>query len=273
MNKYITGPYAVLLTPFDGRRVDKRIFREQIKWANDSRISGYVSNGSTGEFVLLSIEEQMQLTEIVAGERSKDKKLVAGACAANYADTLKLCEHAARFGAEASLVCPPYYFKYSMQEREAFYIAVADRSPIPIILYNIPFFTQELETELIYRLLEHKNIIGVKDSSANMKRLMHMAQVYENTPKSILTGTDDILLPALIGGCSGSFTALGVILPNEICELYEAVQKGDINRAKGIQYSLLSSIRRADSETFPKGYKRWMSEVSGMKFKDKEYCK
>lgn len=270
MKKFLTGPFAVLLTPFANDMVDEKVFAKQVEMLNKSGISGYVTNGSTGEFVALSLEEQMHLSGIVAKTKSKDKKLVVSACTACLADTIKLCRHAGEIGADAVLVCPPYYFTYPLAEREKYFMDVADTSPVPVILYNIPFFTQELELSVIYRLFEHKNIMGIKDSSANMKRLSHMAQVMENTDKSILTGTDDILLSALVGGCVGSFTAFASIYPNEICALYKAVEEGDYKKAKEIQYSLLPTLREADKETFPKGYKKLMAKVSGISFNDKE---
>jgi len=168
------------------------------------------------------------------------------------------------------LVCPPYYFKYTAEEREEYFKKVADISPVPVILYNIPFFTQELELSVIYRLFEHPNIIGIKDSSANMKRLEHMVQMTDGTEKCILTGTDDILFPALVGGCVGSFTAFATIYPDEVCSIYDAIENGDYKKAKAVQFSLMSMLREADAETFPKGYKKLMTKVSGMKFLDKE---
>ncbi|MBR2969148.1 MAG: dihydrodipicolinate synthase family protein [Clostridia bacterium] len=270
MKKFLTGPFTVLLTPFSGDKVDMATYEKQILSLNESDISGYVTNGSTGEFVSLSLEEQMQLTEAVAKLKAKDKKMVVSACTACLADTVKLCCHAGEVGADAVLVCPPYYFKYSAKEREEYFISVADNSPVPVILYNIPFFTQEIELPVIYRLFEHPNIMGIKDSSANMKRLAHMVQVTEGTEKSILTGTDDILLPALVGGCVGSFTAFAAIYPDEVCAIYKAVEAGDYKRAREVQFSLMPMLREADSETFPKGYKKLMSKVSGSNFSDKE---
>ena len=147
---------------------------------------------------------------------------------------------------------------------------VADFSPVPVFLYNIPFFTQELELDVIYRLLEHKNIVGIKDSSANMKRLEHMVQKTQDMPVNIFTGTDDILFSALVAGCVGSMTAFATIYPDEICGIYEAVSNGDYQKAKEIQFSLMAALRAADSETFPKGYKKLMAKVSGIPFGDKE---
>ena len=270
MNELLKGPFSVLMTPFKGEKVDEKAYVMQVERLNHTNVSGYVTNGSTGEFIQLSLEEQMQISEWVAKAKSKDKKLIVSACTGNLADTVKLCRHAGKIGADAVLVCPPYYFKYTAKEREEYFTQVADLSPVPVFLYNIPFFTQELELDVIYRLFEHKNIVGIKDSSANMKRLAHMVQKTVDMSVNIFTGTDDILFPALVGGCVGSMTAFATIYPNEICGIYEAVKNGDFIKAEEIQFSLMPALREADSETFPKGYKKLMEKVSGIPFGDKE---
>ena len=269
MNEIIKGPFAVLMTPFFKGEVDENAYIKQVERLNKSKISGYVTNGSTGEFTHLSLEEQMKISALVAKNKSKDKKLIVSACTANAVDTITLCRHAKEIGADAVLVCPPYYFKYTKKEREEYFIKVATSSPVPVVLYNIPFFTQELELDVIYRVLEHENIIGIKDSSANMKRLEHLVEVNYEKEVSILTGTDDILLPALVGGCVGSMTAFAAIYPDEICGIYNAVRNGDLETARKIQFSLMPKLRKADLETFPKGYKRLYEEVTGIMFGDK----
>lgn len=269
MNNSIKGPFAVLMTPFSKNIVDESAYIKQVKRLNKSQVSGYVTNGSTGEFTHLSLEEQMKISALVAKNKSKEKKLIVSACTANVVDTLTLCYHAKEIGADAVLVCPPYYFKYTKQEREEYFVKIATHSPVPVVLYNIPFFTQELELDLIYRLLQHENVIGIKDSSANMKRLEHLIEVNDKKDVSILTGTDDILLPALVGGCVGSMTAFASIYPDEICGIYKAIEDKDLETAKKIQFSLMPKLRKADAETFPKGYKRLYEEVTGIKFNDK----
>jgi len=270
MSKLLTGPFAVLMSPFVGTKIDEEAFVAQIKLANDSGISGFVTNGSTAEYIQLSLEEQMRVSEITAREKAADKKLIVSACTGNLADTVKLCRHAGSIGADAVLVCPPYYFKYSTKEREEYFIRVADLSPVPVVLYSVPFFTQEIELDVVFRLFDHTNIVGIKDSSANMKRLLHMAEYTDGRDISIMTGTDDILISALVGGCAGSLTAFAAIYPHEISILYEAVAKGDLGQAKKIQYSLMPKLREADSMTFPKGYKKLMAEAVGFAFGDKE---
>lgn len=273
MNERLKGPFSVLMTPFVGEKVNKEAYIAQVERLNCSNVSGYVTNGSTGEFIQLSLEEQMQISEWAAKAKSAGKKLIVSACTGNLADTIKICRHAGSIGADAVLVCPPYYFKYTAKEREEYFMKVADLSPVPVFLYNIPFFTQELELDVVYRLLEHKNIVGIKDSSANMKRLEHMVEKTKDMPVNIFTGTDDILFPALVGGCVGSMTAFATIYPDEICGIYDAVAEGDYKKAKEIQFSIMPALRKADSETFPKGYKKLMQEVSGIPFADKEVNK
>jgi dihydrodipicolinate synthase/N-acetylneuraminate lyase len=222
------------------------------------------------EMARLEAEQKAKEKERLEKEKAKDKKLIVSACTGNIVDTVKLCRHAGSIGADAVLVCPPYYFKYPVNEREEYYNKVADLSPVPVILYSVPFFTQEIELDLVFRLFEHKNIIGIKDSSANMKRLEHMIEYTDGKDISIMTGTDDILLPALVGGCAGSLTAFAAIYPNEVADLYKAVADGDLKKAKEIQFSFMPKLRKADSETFPRGYKHLMAEVVGYNFNDKE---
>ena len=272
MNKRVNGTFAVLMTPFCGDKVDYDTFEKQVERLRGSGIAGYVVNGSTAEFVHLSKEEKKRVVEIVASHADPDKKIIVSACEPNLADTYEICRHAKEAGAFAMLVCPPYYFRYTRQEIQEYYMALADISPLPIVLYNIPFFTQELELSVVYELMQHENIIGIKDSSGNMKRIMHMIDKASDTDFSVMTGTDDMLLPAFFGGCTGSMTALATIFPDAVSGIYHAVTAGEYDRARQLQHSIMESLRIADAESFPKGYKRLMEQVSGLPFGNKEVC-
>lgn len=268
MNKYFNGPFAVIMTPFKGNEVDEVNFIKQVKKVNGTGISGFVVNGSTAEFPKLSLKEQMRLTELVMKNKQENKKVIVSACTACATDTLTLCNHAKQVGADAVLVCPPYYFNYPTSEREEYFLTIANNSPLPVFLYNVPFFTQELELSLVMKLLNHKNVIGIKDSSANMKRIMHTISV---APKdvTVMTGTDDILISALFAGCGGSMTAFGAIFPEEVSQLYKSFNDGDYDRAREIQNSFMPKLRKADSVTFPFGYKRLMTEANDIEMGDK----
>lgn len=270
MKKYLNGTFAVLMTPFNGDKVDFDAFAQQVIRLHGTGIAGYVVNGSTAEFVQLSHNEKKYLAEIVAKHKDPDKKLIISACEPNLADNYAICAHAKTVNADAVLVCPPYYFKYTAEERKNYYRELARTSPVPIILYNIPFFTQELELSVIFDLMKEKNIIGIKDSSGNMKRIMHTIDMALGTEFSVMTGTDDMLLPAFVGGCAGSMTALATIYPDKISSIYKNITEGNVERARVIQHSIMADLRRADSQTFPRGYKQLMQEVSGINFGDKE---
>lgn len=269
MSKLISGPFAVIMTPFIKDKVDEESFVKQVNRVNGTGVSGFVVNGSTAEFPKLSLKEQMHLTELVMKNKEDGKKVVVSACTACASDTIEICKHAKSAHADAVLVCPPYYFKYSAKEKEEYYLSVADNSPLPVCLYNVPFFTQELELDVIYRLFNHKNVIGIKDSSANMKRIMHMLSIAPDDV-TVMTGTDDILISALFAGCGGSMTALAAIFPEDVAEIYSSMEKGDYDRAREIQASFMPKLRKADSITFPFGYKRLMEEANGIKMGDKE---
>ena len=270
INKSFNGTFAVLMTPFSGNRVDYGAYERQVHRLSGTGVAGYVVNGSTAEFVHLTREEKENLVEIVCKNREEGKKVIVSACETTLPNTYNVVKHAWNVGADALLVCPPYYFQYKNDEIKKYYTDLADISPVPIILYNIPFFTQPLDLGVIYDLMKHPNIVGIKDSSGNMKRIMHLIDMAKDTTFSVMTGTDDMLLPAFVGGCSGSMTALASIFPNKISAIYYAIKAGKIEEARELQHSIMAALRRADSETFPRGYKRLMEEVSEIKFGDRE---
>ncbi|MBQ8684014.1 MAG: dihydrodipicolinate synthase family protein [Clostridia bacterium] len=269
MKMKLEGTFAVLMTPFIGDKVDYVTFEKQVKRLSGTDVAGYVVNGSTAEFIHLSKEEKKKLVEIVANVRDADKAIIVSACEPNVPDACEICEHAKSVNADAVLICPPYYFCNTAEEMTRYYREIANHSPLPIILYNIPFFTQELGLDIIASLMRHDNVIGIKDSSGNMKRIMHTIHRAKGFDFNVLTGTDDMLFPAFVGGCAGSMTALATIYPQTISSIYRLVKNGDLEKAREVQHSILDDLRRADSQTFPKGYKRLMEEVSKMKFGDK----
>ena len=221
MSKLLTGPFAVLMTPFVGTKIDEEAFVAQIKMANESGISGFVTNGSTAEYIQLSLEEQMRVSEITAKEKAADKKLIVSACTGNLADTVKLCRHAGSIGADAVLVCPPYYFKYPQKEREEYFKSVADLSPVPVVLYSVPFFTQEIELDTVFRLFDHENIVGIKDSSANMKRLLHMAEYTDGSY------TYAAYVSKKSGMVGGEYPVDSSLYPHELASFYALLKGGN----------------------------------------------
>jgi dihydrodipicolinate synthase/N-acetylneuraminate lyase len=141
-------------------------------------ISGMVVLGSTGEAVMLSGEEQREVLREARAAAAPEKVLIAGTGAESVVETLNLTEHAARLGYDAAVVRTPHYYRPQMRPRNllTFYRTVADRSPIPVLLYTVPVYTAyDLPTEVAVELSEHPNIIGIKESGGNLEKIKRLA--------------------------------------------------------------------------------------------------
>lgn len=253
------GPYAVLMTPFkeDGS-IDFEAYEAEVEFLASSDIAGLFPCATTGEFVHTSPEENCKLIEICAKVNNGRKSIAAGACASNL-DTVEMYARVAdKCGCDCIVVCVPYYITLPQPEIKEFFIRLAKRLPdINIMLYNIPMFTGEIALSAIDSLLEYDNIVGIKDSSQNMKRICHTVDLKnEKNPKfSVFCGTDDMLLPALTAGCVGSMTAMSAILPEANARIYSLYEQGKIQEAMELNRSYLKLVRLCDSLPFPAGYK------------------
>lgn len=140
-------------------------------------IAGLVVLGSTGEAVMLSDEERREVLRIAAEVAAPEKVLIAGVGAESVVETLRGAEYAARLKYDAALVRTPHFYRPQMKPEAmlAFYRTVADRSPLPVLLYTVPPFTAyDLPLEVIVALAEHPNIIGIKESSGNVEKVAAM---------------------------------------------------------------------------------------------------
>jgi 4-hydroxy-2-oxoglutarate aldolase len=237
----VSGIFPALTTPFgaDGS-VALDQFKANLTRYNKTGLRGYVVLGSTGESVLLSSTEAESL--LVAGKEAAapGKLLIAGTGAESTAETIARSKRAAALGYEVALVKTPYYYKPAYQT-EAYlrhYRSVADASPIPILLYSVPIFTGvTLETPEIVALAEHANIIGIKDSSGAVQRIV---EVVGRAPKTfqMLTGSAGVLHAALISGAKGAILALASPLPEKCVELFELFKSGNHAQAQVLQQHL-----------------------------------
>ncbi len=259
---------AVTVTPFI--KVNKPDLEEialQTAKFGESGIDAIFPCASTGEYVKMSAEDKCDILKTVAVNNKGKKALVAGACAASASEAKNYIETAKKYNYDACVVCPPYYFPQSQSDIFEFYKEISGCAEgMPIIAYHVPFFTSGIELDTFRKLLELPEITGIKDSSANMKRIAHCCDTAAAVRPDfgVYTGTDDCLLPALCAGCKGSMTALAAAMPTEISAIYKAFDAGDLHRAMEIQRSLLRVIREADSLTFPIGYKL-LAKANGLK--------
>lgn len=262
----LKGAVATIITPFtqDGG-IDEAELRKEIRYLISTEIKGLFPLASTGEYPFMSMAVKEEVIRITAEENKGVKTLICGACGENLTNAMACVALAHKYGYDAVVACPPYYYPQSQPEVYAFYTRLAANAyGMKIIMYNVPFFTSEVSLDTIAKLVDNKNIVGIKDSSGNMKRIRHTVDLKGDREDFIVySGTDDCLLPALVAGCEGSMTAMGCLLPEAIAEIYKSFYEGDIAKAMEVQKSILPILRQADSLAFPLGYKL-IAKLRGM---------
>ncbi len=251
-----------ILTPFvvpldDQSRINESELRRYIRWLISKGIHGFFANGSTGEFTRFTFEERRQITKIVADEARGKAYIVAGAAEANVNQVLDACCCYAKLDCDVIGLCPPYYFKLNQESLHKYFTKIADGSPKPILLYNIPAFTNSLSVETVKKLAMHRNIMGMKDSSRDLSAfLLLMHQIRQDRPDFVfLTGTEEMLLPSLFMGADGGILATSCVVPEVLVSLYERFQKGELEHARRIQFNLLPLIALMLSVDFPAGFR------------------
>ena len=240
------GVYVPVPTPFRGDDVAvDRLKANFAKW-NATDLAGYVVLGSTGEFPMLSEAERDTVLGAAREAIPRNKVFLAGTGANSTLHTIRQTKRAAAIGADAAIVITPHYFTKAFAQPAAqvrHYLAVAEASPIPVMLYNFPLNTGiNLEPETVARIAEHPNVCGIKDSSGNMPQAAHTIHL---TPKSfhVLVGSAAALLPALPIGASGGILALANIAARELCEVYALAREGRWEEAKALAARMMLADR------------------------------
>jgi len=234
-----------------------------LKW-NDTGVIGYVVLGSTGERVNLNERECLQVIETARRVVPRPLSFIVGAGQQSTRATVDEIQSVANAGAEAALVITPHYYRAAITQDAlvSHYTAVADASPIPIILYSMPDLTGiKIEPETAARLSEHANIIGIKDSSADVAKLAETVRLVRND-FAVMIGNGTVLCEALQAGARGGILAVGCVVPKLCVEIYDAVKAGDTNRAALLQEAL-TPLARAVTKTYGIGGLKTAIEMAG----------
>lgn len=259
----MSGIFAALTTPFspDGS-VSLADLKHNLHRYNGTELAGYVVMGSTGESVMLSRTEMDTILVAAIEAVGKDKKLIAGTGAESTAETIDRTKRAAELGYAAALVKTPYYYKsmYKPDVLIAHYRRVADESPIPVMLYSVPQFTGiALEAPEVAVLAEHKNIIGIKDSSGNVQRL---AEIIAAVPPGfqVLVGSASTIYPSVALGARGCILALASALPEKCVALFDLVRQGHHEKAREFQTVIVRASKAIVSDLGIAGVKYVMDQ-------------
>ncbi|MDP3582034.1 MAG: dihydrodipicolinate synthase family protein, partial [Ignavibacteria bacterium] len=210
------------------------------KW-NKTELSGYVVLGSNGESVFLTRDEKLKLIEAVKKNISDEKLLIAGTGSDSIKETISLTNDSAERGADYALILTPSFYKSEMKPAAylKYFFAVADKTNIPVIIYNVPKFTGvDIEAETVAKLSMHPNIVGIKNSAENLRQT---AELVSMTGKSFstITGTGSVLYTSLTVGAVGGILALANIAPNECVKIQKLVEEGNHTEALKLQQRML----------------------------------
>src|ERR1700744_5493909 len=202
------GIFPPITTPFypDGNVYFKKIEHNVDRYSR-TPAAGIVVLGSTGEAVMLSGQEQRDVLKSAREAAAPHKVLIAGTGVESAIETLKLTEYAAALGYDVAMVRTPHYYKGQMAKPEnmlAFYRFVADRSPLPVIIYNFPQATgYDMPAELVIELAEHPNLIGIKESSGDVEKVRKMVEGTRGIKRSAsVTETFDAVTPRMIAAAT-----------------------------------------------------------------------
>ena len=238
----LQGVLAPVITPFHEKSEDLDVaaFTRNVHALVGAGLHGIVVCGSTGEAALLSDDERRVLLEAARGATPRDRVLLMGAGAESTRQTLKRCVDAKAAGADAVLVVAPHYYSNAMniEALRAHYRAVADQSPLPVMLYNIPKYMHfALPPELVGELAQHANVIGIKDSSGDLNMLGGFLKAQSDS-FSVITGNGSTFAQALQAGARGGILAVADFAPTLCLQVYDAFKKGDVATANEMQVAM-----------------------------------
>ncbi len=252
MIRPFAGLSVALATPFrDDASLDLEAFRRLTRHVVAGGTDILVVLGTTGESPTLSDIERDALIEACL-EESQGRTVVVGTGSNNTAKAAAHTRRAQVLGAQGALVVTPYYNKPTPKGLVAHFAAIAQAAPgLPIIAYNVPGRTGlNITPALLAQLWENPQVVAVKESTAN---LAQMSEIARNLPegKTLLSGDDNMALPAIAVGASGLVSVLGNLLPAQTKALVEAARRGDLTEAQRLHYQLLPLMDALFMESNP----------------------
>lgn len=241
--KELAGIFPPAVTPFREDRPDCAALRGNLRRLSKSGIAGYLALGSNGEFRSLAERETDEILTAFAEEKG-DRLLMIGTGSDSTAVTIDNCRRAADFGADfVSVITPSYFARFITDDVLLRYFrAVADASPVPVLIYNIPGFAGgvQISPAAVVELARHPNIAGMKDSSsAGPARYLTALAAEGRSDFAVLSGSTNTCYPALHLGAAGGILSLANIIPEACVELYALFTKGAYAGANALHQRLM----------------------------------
>ncbi|MBV9117213.1 MAG: 4-hydroxy-tetrahydrodipicolinate synthase [Acetobacteraceae bacterium] len=247
-----TGSLVALITPMrqDGS-IDEKAYAALVDWQINEGTAAVVPAGTTGESPTLNHAEHKRVVEIAIEVARRRAPVIAGTGSNSTEEALELTRHAKKAGADAALIVTPYYNKPTQEGLYLHFKTIADTVDLPIIVYNIPpRSVVDMSVETMARLARHRNIIGVKDATANLTRPLHTRRAC-GAGFCQLSGEDHTALAFLAAGGDGCISVTANVAPRLCSEMHAAWREGRVNDAIDIQDRLVPLHDALFAETSP----------------------
>jgi len=253
----IHGIIPAMVTPFHAdESLNEDALRQLVNHLIAGGVHGLFPTGSQGEFYALTPDEKQRVWEIVLDETAGRTPVYAGTGAMTTREVIALNKRAERAGIQAVSVLTPMFITPTQDELYCHYIAIAEATTLPVLLYNNPGRTGvHLSPGLVGRLAEHPNIIGVKDSSGDLSLTLEYLRQTADVPHTdgfaVLMGRDTLIYAGLLHGAVGAIAATANVAPALVVAIYEAFIAGDLDRGLAAQNALAPLRQAFELGTFP----------------------
>ncbi len=247
----LAGVFPSITTPFVNDKISIKHLKENIERYNRIELGGYMILGGNGEYLGLTEKETMTVVKTIMRCRKPGRTVVAGAGRESATATLAVIRAVAKYGVDVASIITPFYYAKRMTDTNLaeYFEHIADKSPIPIIIYNSPVFAAglELSETVIKRLSGHENIIGMKNSSLKPMEA-YIKEVDENCDFCFHSGKASNFLHDLQQGAVGATLSMAIYAPQLCADLYQSFTAGDMEAAQALNKRVLELNQKGPSQ-------------------------
>jgi 4-hydroxy-tetrahydrodipicolinate synthase len=250
---FIQGIIPAMVTPFnEDESLNESALRQLVDHLIDGGVHGLFPTGSQGEFYALTPDERRRIWEVVIDQVDGRVPVYAGTGAITTREVIDLNRQAEVAGVDAVSVLTPFFISPTQEELYRHYMTIADATALPVILYSNPGRTGNLtlSVDLVARLADHPNIVGIKDSSGDLTMTTEYLRA-TGDDFHVLLGRDTLIYAGLVHGARGSITATANVAPALVADIYNAFIQGDLDRALAAQRRLAPLRLAFGLGTFP----------------------
>ena len=260
----LSGVIPALVTPFDkSNKIDFKAFEKLLVHFRDAGVTGWVPNGSTGEYFSLSTEERRDVLQFVKDFARPGEILIAGTNAPATREVIEQTELARKIGYDTVLLAPPFYTRPTQEELIRHYEAVLSAVDVNLVLYSYPAKDgSDISFELMDHFADNPRVIGIKESSGVLQRAIDIASRYEGRIQ-LVSGSDDIALDFMFWGAESWICGPSNCMARACCDLDRTYRAGDLGKAREMMKTLYRAMNILESGKFVQKIK-YGCELQGM---------